>query len=293
MKLAADDGPHGSGVRRTEYSLDDGFTWTSYTGADISVDGPGVISVQYRSADVAGNTELAGSSSLSIDAEDPIVTIDGVSEGARVQEVLVSFDAVDPQPGSGLAGVEAQLDGVPIANGALVMVEGPHLLEVQAEDAAGRIGRSSVSFTVDRSAPRVRITGPLDGSIGAGNVAVGFSVEDDGSGASWTSSHTNGQILADEGGHTLVVEAWDSLGNRAVASAFTVIDRTAPGVTRQISGTPGSDGWWVSAVDVALNAEDPTPFGVAFRRTMDERVVSIVFHYFRVAGKCVVIQAKA
>ncbi|MGC0369098.1 OmpL47-type beta-barrel domain-containing protein [Microbacterium sp. SLBN-111] len=47
----------GSGVERTEYSLDGGQTWV--TGTTVTVTDAGSHAVQYRSVDVAGNVEVA------------------------------------------------------------------------------------------------------------------------------------------------------------------------------------------------------------------------------------------
>ena len=63
-----------SGVASTEYSLDNGATWTPYTGA-ISITQEGMTTVLFRSTDRAGNVETAGSQTIKVDLTDPTVQV--------------------------------------------------------------------------------------------------------------------------------------------------------------------------------------------------------------------------
>jgi uncharacterized lipoprotein YddW (UPF0748 family) len=70
--LAASD--NCSGVARTEYSLDGGATWQSYTG-EFSISSEGTTTVLYRSSDRAENTETAQSLSIMIDKTAPSIQL--------------------------------------------------------------------------------------------------------------------------------------------------------------------------------------------------------------------------
>ena len=72
MDLSATDDC--SGVARTEYSVDGGATWTPY-GGQLSFTAEGIVTVQFRSVDRAGNTETAGSTTIKIDKTAPAATI--------------------------------------------------------------------------------------------------------------------------------------------------------------------------------------------------------------------------
>jgi photosystem II stability/assembly factor-like uncharacterized protein len=75
---ASDPGAHASDVDFTEYSLDDGTTWTKGTSvtvpapADHSNDGAHII--LYRSVDNAGNTEDTKSCTVKIDTTKPVIS---------------------------------------------------------------------------------------------------------------------------------------------------------------------------------------------------------------------------
>ena len=75
LSFSASDNAGGSGVAYTEYSLDGGATWTQ--GTSVTVPAPadhsydGIHTVQYRSADNAGNVESAKSCTVKIDTLGP------------------------------------------------------------------------------------------------------------------------------------------------------------------------------------------------------------------------------
>ncbi|HWQ60407.1 MAG TPA: hypothetical protein VN420_04690 [Candidatus Fimivivens sp.] len=70
VTLAGDDGTDGTGVDRTEYSFDNGSTWSTYFGA-ISVTKAGETDFSFASVDKAGNREETKSSRIMIDRTAP------------------------------------------------------------------------------------------------------------------------------------------------------------------------------------------------------------------------------
>ena len=83
LTLTATDGPSGSGVARTDYSLDGG-AWTQYTGP-ISGFSTGNHFVQYHSTDNAGNVESTKLIAFKVDAVKPTVTITAPADGAQIR----------------------------------------------------------------------------------------------------------------------------------------------------------------------------------------------------------------
>ncbi|KRE49975.1 hypothetical protein ASG85_21210 [Paenibacillus sp. Soil724D2] len=72
VTLTATD--HGSGVEKTEYSLDGGITWKIYTNhLSVNADGQHVLS--YRSTDIAGNVEMQRTSVINIDMTVPAASV--------------------------------------------------------------------------------------------------------------------------------------------------------------------------------------------------------------------------
>lgn len=70
LTLKATDDENGSGVEKTEYSLDTGTTWNVYT-APVSISSEGTTTVQYFSIDKSGNREEAKTKVIHIDKTAP------------------------------------------------------------------------------------------------------------------------------------------------------------------------------------------------------------------------------
>src|SRR6185369_7901601 len=71
------------------------------------------------------------------------------------------------------------LDGQPFTSGTAVTAEGAHTLSATAVDPAGHSTTASVTFTIDVTAPVVKITTPTAGqTIDADHVTVSGSAGD-------------------------------------------------------------------------------------------------------------------
>jgi hypothetical protein len=90
--IAASDGV--SGVFRTEFSMDNGASWNSYSTA-ITLSAEGTTTILYRSVDVAGNVEAAKTLTVNIDRTPPSVTATSPLRDAKgvalAQTITVSF----------------------------------------------------------------------------------------------------------------------------------------------------------------------------------------------------------
>jgi predicted alpha-1,2-mannosidase len=143
---------NGSGVAATEYSLDGGATWQSYTGA-VTVNQDGKYTVSYRSIDEAGNSEAVKTVSFNLDAIAPTIIVSGMEDNS------VLSDAGDISPSialnDALSGVDdskttVTLDtysykiGTPTELYTLSL--GSHSFVVTASDMAGNQGSLTLHF---------------------------------------------------------------------------------------------------------------------------------------------------
>jgi hypothetical protein len=61
-----------SGIAQTQYSLDNGTSWT--TGTSVSLSADGIYNIQYQSIDVDGNVEAPKSITVNLDSKAPAIT---------------------------------------------------------------------------------------------------------------------------------------------------------------------------------------------------------------------------
>ncbi|WP_139993484.1 Ig-like domain-containing protein [Paenibacillus paridis] len=87
LTLTATDGI--SGIQQTEYSLDSGATWLPYSMA-LEFSKQGSYTVQYKSTDLAGNTETAASVSFSLTATATTIELKD-SEGNPISGAMVKY----------------------------------------------------------------------------------------------------------------------------------------------------------------------------------------------------------
>ncbi len=156
--LAATDNTGGSGVASSEYRIDGG-AWTPYTAA-VSVTGEGTKVIDYRSKDVAGNTETFKSQTVKIDTVIP--TVSAVEAGPAGGPKTLTLTATDAT--SGVARIEYQKDAetawttytAPVS----VSSTGSTVVRYRAVDVAGNtsaVGTSTVEVS-DTTAPAVGAT---------------------------------------------------------------------------------------------------------------------------------------
>ncbi|SDY89583.1 Ig-like domain (group 3) [Micromonospora pattaloongensis] len=289
VTLAASDS--GSGVDKTEYSLDGG-PFGIYSGP-VTVTAPGQHTVSYRATDKAGNTSAAQSVSFTVvappaqDSTPPTasasVTGDRDANGAYVGAATVTLSATDTQ--SGVDRIEYSLNGAAFAAySAPVTVNQPgqHTVAYRATDKAGNTSApQSVSFTVvappaqDTTPPTASasVTGNRDAN-GAyvGSATVTLSATDEGSGVDRIEYSLDGAAFAhyhapltvnQAGQHTVAYRAIDKAGNTSAAQSvsFTVVappaqDSTPPTASASVTGDRDANGAYVGAATVTLSATD-------------------------------------
>jgi flagellar hook assembly protein FlgD len=152
-----------SGIDQTLYRMDGG-TWQAYAGPFV-VSGDGVRSVDYCSADIAGNGEDAKSFDLKIDALPPVTSheLSGAVGNASwlIGDVTVTLDAADDTSlttdVSGPDYTEYRVNGgewtrytVPVA----ISADGVYVIDYRSTDAAGNVETmKSIDFKIDAIPP--------------------------------------------------------------------------------------------------------------------------------------------
>lgn len=156
-----------SGIANVEANLNDqGWQALVATGVDdhylgLLVGDEGPAQLRVRARDGAGNESQTAGIALVIDSLPPLIALEGVLDGQLANTPLTPVITVeDPY----LQAVDIRLNGQAFASGTTVSLEGAHLLEVQADDAAGNTSTLSARFTLDFTPPTVVITSPPDGS---------------------------------------------------------------------------------------------------------------------------------
>jgi endoglucanase len=146
-----------SGVAKTEYSMDGGTVWHTYT-APVTFSQDGTYSVSYRSMDKSGNVEVAKTIGFKLDSTGPEITVTGVENGGTFN------DSLDVTPvitlNDSLSGVDAgkttvTLDGKGLQQGTAIPLYtlplGSHTLIVTASDLAGNTSSQEIVFQTTAS----------------------------------------------------------------------------------------------------------------------------------------------
>lgn len=159
VTLSAIDNEGGVGVRNTEYSLDNGITWTVYTTPFVLNDG--VHQLLYRSIDHVNNLEIAQQIEIKIDTVPPVVnTWVDQQEYTRVQPFIAHFSGYDPEPGSGLASLLALFNNQPVIDGQVIdlfwLPLGTYTLTATGEDNAGWVTTNSKTITLIATIPSLQ-----------------------------------------------------------------------------------------------------------------------------------------
>jgi len=271
LTLAASDSL--SGVQFSYYRVD-GTSWRTYgTWATVAVDGQHT--VEYYSVDVAGNAESAKQTSVKVDRNAPISSVDLVgvegSGGWYAGEVGVSIAASDAA--SGLSSIRFRLDQGDWAtyDGAFhVGEEGEHLLQFNATDNAGnQEGMQNLTFMIDSTAPETSALVSGEEGLGGWYVSatgVELSAVDALSGVLRTEWSLDGGLwttysselsIATSGEHVLLFRSVDVAGMQEDIQELVIwVDVAPPECELGVTGASGSEGWYISAILLEPTSSD-------------------------------------
>jgi hypothetical protein len=174
---AADPEP-GSGLAAVEASVDGGDLFP--VGAGLTL-GDGVHDVLLQARDQVGHTTTA-EQTVMVDTQPPGLSgeLSGELSGAPgeagwwISGVVVAAQAADPEPGSGVAEVEASVDGgdwIPVGAG-VPLGDGVHDVLLRAHDLAGHSSQEQLTVPVDGQAPDASFINPADDGWVSGVVSL-------------------------------------------------------------------------------------------------------------------------
>ena len=154
--MSATDGPAGSGVAATNYTLDGAQHAYSAT---FTISTEGVHPIGYWSVDASGNAEATKTATIRIDETEPSLSLDATS--SYLGTATISATASDTL--SGLGHVELKLDSGAWSASSQVSTSalGPHTVFARAFDLAGNERDVSAAFTVRVSrSTTTKLSGP-------------------------------------------------------------------------------------------------------------------------------------
>jgi phosphoesterase family protein/PKD domain-containing protein len=259
-----------SGVANISYRLDSG-SWAIYAAPLTLGEGRHVLS--YYATDVAGLSGSVQSTNVSIDLTPPETgaTLLGIVgyNGTYATNVTVYLNATDNL--SGVSSVTYRIDSGPwlLYGGPFLVTNGHHLVKYYSADVAGLVEAvDSHTINVDVATPVTTVT--LNGTAGSNgwyvsNVSVSLNATDASIGIAYiayrvdngTWQNYSAPFVLGQGVHDVDYYAVDRAGHvEATRSQVVSIDLTPPVATAKLSGTPGNSGWYISNVNIALNATD-------------------------------------
>lgn len=250
------------------------------------------------SVEVTNNSHTTNrmSKQIYIDKEKPIVELNGVKNGSHYktsQTVIATVTDVSYNKTKTMYVVKRTLDGktetmaMPVfhsnrtkdVNNHKYTKEGAYKIYAITTDGAGNKTTSKVkSFVIDKTAPKVAITGATNGSMNAGAVTLDFSCTDSfykncdvrieyektldgattkGNVPEFTMKSKKSQkqhTFSEDGTYVVTMTAVDKAGNRASKQTLSfTIDQTKPDI--RIVGTDNYQ-LWDSPVDVSFIVEE-------------------------------------
>jgi len=161
LTLSATDSGSGMGSGAQMQFSNDNVNWstpqayaTTKSWTFTGVDGTKTVYVKFK--DVAGNWSGVFSDTIILDTTEPVISINPVTSPTN-QNVVLSYSVSDNlTPPSQIV---TSGDNSPYA------AEGAHNVTLTAQDLAGNISSSAVSFIIDKTAPAIIITSPQNGAV--------------------------------------------------------------------------------------------------------------------------------
>lgn len=145
VALTAIDNEDGSGMDKTEYSLDDGTNWVTYANP-FTISHEGNNKVEFRSTDKAGNVENVQIIEIKIDKTAPGITINTPADGA--QYVLKSTINADWSVTDELSGIDKSIGTITSGSPINTSSVGSKSFSVTTTDLAGNSITKTVKYSV-------------------------------------------------------------------------------------------------------------------------------------------------
>jgi nitrous oxidase accessory protein NosD len=231
-----------------------GNYWDRYTGMDVDDDGLGdtPYDTSYGSDMYPFTSNVDDHFPPWNDVTPPSVIITSPADGSYVNRTDFDVEWTGEDDILGILSFSFRLDeGSWIDKGLLTqhslsgIAEGTHTVSVMVIDKAFNVNMTESTFMVDVTDPEISMVSPSDGQyLNSDSIVVEWSGEDDGSGIDrYIFSFDEGYIIQkelntthpmdniDEGGHTIVISAFDRAGNQGILTVDFVVDTIFPMVS--------------------------------------------------------------
>ncbi len=261
-----------SGLGSTLVSANGGSWQTSISLSN------GTHTVQGQTTDKAGNQTVTSTQTVKVDTVAPSQTIaitSGTPGGSGYYVSNITLTASPSDVTSGVALTQSRVDGGAWTTGVstTISTDGTHVVEFRTTDNAGLSTTGSQTVKLDKTPPAIILT--PTGTAGSNGwylstVSLALSATDATSGASTLEYSLNGgttwtagtSVTLTDGISTVNVRSTDVAGNQATSLTTIKVDTVAPALAVNLSGTDGSNSWYVSSVGLAAITSDATS-GVA------------------------------
>ncbi|MGB7876762.1 MAG: Ig-like domain repeat protein, partial [Anaerolineales bacterium] len=191
------------------------------------------------------------------------------SNGWFISSVDVNASVSDPQPASGMAAFEYNLNsaGWESYKGPLNLSDGVHSLKLRASDIAGNTVETNQTIQIDTLTPTLDIsvagTAGTNGWYGS-NLQINAAASDSGSGVSAFEYDLNGTgwttysdpLDLSDGTYSLSLRVIDNAGNMTEGTQTFLVDTLAPTIDLSVVGAEGSNGWNTTSVHINAAASD-------------------------------------
>ena len=238
---------------------------------DYSFSEDGLYTVTVNATDAAGNMALEKTITFTVDKTAPVITITGTQpESYNASDVNIDVSTIESFYNTDNVNITVTktLDGASSSynfgtwnNTAkesslshTFKEDGTYLVEVNATDASGNVAtKQQLSFTVDKTAPQVAISGANDYFISGNPIALSYDVtesyfdtnnvsvvvqKEDVSGnvttldvGAWNNTGKESSLkynLTEDGVYTSTITAVDKAGNKSEVKKIVTIDTTNP-----------------------------------------------------------------
>lgn len=239
---------------------------TGNTCAKTLPDGNGTINYTVT-ASQSGLTD-SGATTWARDTVVPVVTpgipsVTGSNGWFKTSPVAISVTGSDTL--SGLASAQVSVNGGAWQSSTSLSANGVYTLNFRAIDNAGNVATTSRTVSIDTLAPTINYN--VSGTTGSNGWYVSQAVIS--ATASDATSGVNTLLISDNGGagkaspvtlsdgvHNLTITATDKAGNSNSVSQTVFVDTQGPTISPSVSGTSGTNGWYISDVNVNAAASD-------------------------------------
>lgn len=215
---------NGEVVKRVEVEANYGHEATAYNfEKTISVKNGDIL--ELKAIDLFGHKTVK-TVKVIVDKETPVITVTGVENEKVYNTSVVPVIKVDDNE----AEVTAMLNGKEY-DGKEITQEGKYELVITAVDKAGNKAEAVVKFSVDKTAPKITVTGAENGKAYNTSIATIIKVDEEATvTTTLNGKEYDGKEITEEGNYELAISAVDKAGNKTEVLVKFSIDKTAPKV---------------------------------------------------------------